>query len=185
LLIPELVVALVMWEHLRLELGETAIVIGDGSLAPLLCQGAIWHGGAPVIHLGDAPIAHSIPGVESLLVEDTDQVLVRLRRIVQPKAGFAAVDISGSPQMLTLLFDLVPVRGRLYLGDPETKPVTIDFYNNVHRKGIQILSSVIDPISLLTSESYARYSSQITRAIRLLSCAKWNDAIHRLVNSPS
>ena len=42
----------------------------------------------------------------------------------------------------------MPTWGRLVVAAESTEPATIDFYNNVHRKGVTVLGMPVSPLSV-------------------------------------
>jgi hypothetical protein len=145
---PPLALALWIWDRLHLELGEAAIYTdGDffSDLSDLVGQVALWRGGCPVIKVcGDAE--EILPaGGRSLTTTDPDGTLQRLLHWIKDKPGVGAVDLSGRPEMIDLLLEVMPRWGRLMIAGRTCQRLTVDFYNNVHRKGVILSSMVFDP----------------------------------------
>lgn len=165
LLAPPLGLALWMWDRLRLELGELAVYTEGDVFSPLVGQVGLWRGGCPVIRLsGDADHA-SQPGIEVLTTSDPEGAARELRDRIKEKPGFAAIDLSGRPEIIDLFLEVMPRWGRMMLAGGTREPLTVDFYNNVHRKGVLLLTSVFDPTRVFQEEWGETY---LTSAFRIL-----------------
>ncbi|MCP9456346.1 MAG: hypothetical protein NNA18_09605 [Nitrospira sp.] len=167
LLAVPLAAALNVWDRLHLELGEIAVYTGGHHCSDLIGLVAVWRGGTPVIRLGNGSDGESVSvgTTIDLSKADPDEVLGMLRKRVEEKPGFAAVDLSGRPELIDVLFEAMPRWGRLMLaGRPQT-PLTVDFYNNVHRKGATVVCDMFDPALLLRNKDRAIY---LSAAFRLL-----------------
>ena len=57
----------------------------------------------------------------------------------------AAAEFSGRADFVDLLLESIPPQSGLALAGAGREPLTIDFYVNVHRKGLLMVSSVLDP----------------------------------------
>jgi threonine dehydrogenase-like Zn-dependent dehydrogenase len=113
--------ALWAWEELGLELGETALISGEGPMARMVALAASCRGACPVVLVGSA--AQGLPGAEELA----------------GRAGVAAVDLTGRSETVDALLEALPHGARLMLAGHESEPQTIDYYNNIHRKGVHLL----------------------------------------------
>lgn len=180
LLAPPLALALSFWDRLHLELGEAAIYTEGDVFADLLGQVAIWSGACPVIKLCNAICKSPLVSGESQLLSDADQALHQLRHRIKEKPGFAAIDLSGRPEIIDLLLEVVPRWGRIMLAGRTRQPLTVDFYNNVHRKGVVLVSSAFEPTYPL-QESQSR--AYLPAAFRILQnkemAAICSDLVHR------
>jgi threonine dehydrogenase-like Zn-dependent dehydrogenase len=99
------------------------------------------------------------------VMSDPEEALRQLKKRIQDKAGFAAIDLSGRPETIDLLLEVVPRWGRVMLAGRTRQPLTVDFYNNVHRKGVLLLTSIFDPASVLLHAGSAAY---LAAAFRIL-----------------
>jgi threonine dehydrogenase-like Zn-dependent dehydrogenase len=164
--IPALAFALWIWEKLSLELGEVAVYSGGTFLSELVGQVALRRGGCPVIRLGNHVSEDLHPGIETLSLQDPELAVEKLKQRIAGKTGFAAVDLSGLPEIIDLILEALPRWGRVMLLGFESRPVTIDFYKNVHYKGAVILSGVFDPSLVFAQDP--ELVAQLPRAIRIL-----------------
>ncbi|MCS6897901.1 MAG: hypothetical protein NZM29_08005 [Nitrospira sp.] len=165
LLAVPLAAALRAWDRLRLELGEVAVYTEGGGFADLLGLVAVWRGGLPVIRLDYDSGRDPLENGERLSINDPEETLRQLQNRIKDKPGFAAIDLSGRPEVIDLLLEVAPRWGRVMLVGQTRKSVTIDFYNNVHRKGTLLLCDVFDPAMMLKKKECETY---LSAAFRLL-----------------
>ena len=151
--VPPLAVAVEAWQELGLELGETAVVSGEGLMADLFCLAALWSGACPVIRLGSRN--DSIPGTRCWTVpaDDPEPALEQLASRLADAPAVAAVELTGTAVAADILFETIPVYSRLLLAGAAGEPLTIDYYNNIHRKGITVLARSIDPVPEVCDET--------------------------------
>lgn len=165
LLAPALGLALSFWDRLSLELGEVAIYTEGGPFSDLVGQVAVWRGGCPVIKLCDTSNPAPQSPAETQFLNDPEEVVHKLRARTKDKPGFAGIDLNGRPEIIDLLLEVVPRWGRLLLAGQTRQPLTVDFYNNVHRKGVLLVTSVFDPIHAFENEATRAY---LPAAFRIL-----------------
>jgi hypothetical protein len=164
--VPPLAFALWAWEKLSLELGEVAVYSGESPFSDLVGRVALCRGGCPVIRLGARAGDGERGGIERLSLEDPRLAVEKLRRRIAEKTGFAAVDLSGLPEIIDVILEVLPRWGRVMLLGFESQPVTIDFYKNVHYKGAIIHAAVCDPAAVFSNDP--ELSAQLAKAIRML-----------------
>lgn len=165
-LVPAVAASLALWETLRLELGDAAVWTGGGPLSALVGQAALWRGACPGIQLGEESSALDPRQVEQVALADTEAAAARLAQLVAARPGFAAVDFSGRAEVIDVLLEVIPRWGRLLLAGPPGARVTIDYYRNVHRKGIVLATTILEPSRVFDSQSDVR--SQVSRACAAL-----------------
>ena len=165
-LVPPIAAALALWETLRLELGDAAVWTSGGPLSGLVGQAALWRGACPGIELGEPSGVYDPRQVEQVHLADTEAAATRLVTLVSTRPGFAAVDLSGRADVIDVLLEVIPRWGRLLLAGPAGTPVTIDYYRNVHRKGIVFATTVLEPSRVFDAHSDVR--SQVARACAIL-----------------
>ncbi len=163
-LTPLLASAVQAWQELGLEVGETALVAGEGALADVFCLAALWHGACPVITLGAA--AGRIEGVMGWNVpaDDPEPALEELAQLLAGAPAVAAVDLTGRAVIADMFFEVLPQYSRLLLAGDAGEPLTIDYYVNIHRKGIRVLARRVDPEAV--------DALMLQRALDLLSSAE-------------
>ena len=167
LLAPPLAAALAVWDKLHLEIGEMAVYTAGVPFSDLVGQVGLWRGACPVLRLG-AEREDPPRGVTALRAGPEDETLDQLRTLISRKPGFAAVDFSGRPEVVDRLLEVLPRWGRLMVAGRPTERFTIDFYNNVHRKGAEVLCDVFDPSHALGRPQDHTVQSYFDQAYRIL-----------------
>lgn len=154
ILLPALIFALRVWEKLGLELGEAAIYTTGNSLSRLVGQVALWRGASPVIQLGKEEENNSKSHlVEFLAIDDAEDSIRLLSNRIKNKPGIAIVELSGNPEIIDIILEIIPKWGRIICAAHSGSPLTIDFYNNIHRKGVIVQSYMYGQNSLLINNS--------------------------------
>jgi hypothetical protein len=162
-----LATALWAWDELDLELGEAAVYTTGTALERMIGCAAIWRGALPVARLGaETPGVLGGTGVVSAM--DPHASIRQLAETVRVAPGFAAIDLSGRGEILDILLEVAPRWGRILLGAPTSSHVTIDFYNNVHRKGTYLKAARLDPSLVFDPMHAAARLPHVARAIRIL-----------------
>jgi threonine dehydrogenase-like Zn-dependent dehydrogenase len=171
--------ALYVWDRLQLELGEVAIYTAGSDFGDLIGQVAIWRGALPVIRLDNHSVGMpSLDKGERLSMADPEEALQKLRLRIKDKPGFAAVDFSGRPEVIDLILEAMPRWGRVMLAGRTKLPVTVDFYNNVHRKGALLLCETFEHVAFFEQKES---DSCLSLAFRLLEKKDIAEACARLV----
>jgi threonine dehydrogenase-like Zn-dependent dehydrogenase len=167
-LTPSLVCALWAWDELFLELGDTAVFTGLSPLSGVVGQVALWRGGCPVIGLQKTD--NRIPAVEYAETDsrDGEAILKWLGQFLNDAGGFAAIDLDGRPGTVDVLMEALPRWGRLMLAGEAREPITIDYYNNIHRKGALVISTRLEPTMIFHQETRPEVGGHIERAFRIL-----------------
>lgn len=169
LLLPPLIFALGVWEKLGLELGEAAIYTTGSSLSRLVGQVAVWRGAIPVIQLGKEEENNSqLHPVEFLAIDDAEDSIRLLSNRIKNKPGVAIVELSGNPEIIDIVLEILPKWGRIICAAHSGSPLTIDFYNNIHRKGVTVQSYIYGQNSLLINNTID-IEDQVERACQILS----------------
>jgi hypothetical protein len=169
--VPVLASVLGLWERAGLELGEAAIVGGPHPLSPLVARAALWSGAGRVMHVGPGLL---VPGIAAVEASPADAAVAHLAAFAAGAPGLAAVDLSGSSQVIELLVATLPRWGRLLLAGPSER-FAVDFYNDVHRKGAIVAGASLEPGAF--PDSPCAPSALFERAVRLLA----RDDIRRAV----
>jgi len=168
LAVPMLATALWAWEEVGLELGETAVYASGTALDRMIGCVARWRGAVPIVRLA-AAAGGSLDGVEDIDATDADVALKQLSETVRNARGFAAIDLSGRGEIFDILLEVLPRWGRILLGAPRSARVTVDFYNNVHRKGAYLRAVCLDPMALFDPARRQDRLEHVERAVRILS----------------
>lgn len=170
ILVPALATALALWERVGLELGEAAATTAGHPLSRLVADLAQRRGAVPSVMLGPAGDAsEAADGIQPIDWTDPDDATRQLTQIVGKAPGFAAVDLSGRAEIIDVLLEVMPRFGRLVLAGPPGTPTTVDFYKNVHRKGVVIASTPLEPSAVVSETEGRDIRAQIPRATAILS----------------
>ena len=185
-LAPPLASALAVWRRLHLELGDAAVWTAGTPLSALIGQAALWWGAGTGIALGDAAsMAPELPVQHAELVDwsDQDTATARFEKLIAGRPGFAAIDLSGRADVIDILLEVIPRFGRLLLAGPAGDPVTIDFYKNVHRKGIVLATTTIEPAVIFDAVGGADVRSELGRAAAILKNTRMVTHCRRLLGT--
>jgi hypothetical protein len=164
ILLPTVAKALWIWDTLRLDLGEVALVTDDDDLGPLVALAATWYGPSSVLFLTDRA-GLAMPGVTTVPAISGGAETKALATRLSDRPGTAAIELSGRSDVVDVLLEAMPRFSRLMLAGTAREPLTIDYYVNVHRKGLRLVSAAFDdPSTSLTEQLGARQE----RAARLL-----------------
>jgi hypothetical protein len=132
-----------VWNCLGLSIGEAVVVTAGHRWSRLAALVATWYGAVPVIMSTND--SRPLPaGVTRLEVSDpADRVRVLASMVTECPAVVAA-DLSGRADAIDMLLEALPPMSRLMLAGDAGEPLTIDYYVNVHRKGLRLMSCVFD-----------------------------------------
>lgn len=155
---PALAHALWIWEIAELELGDLAIVAGVTGSQDMISRVAEWRSGGRVLSL-----TRSGPGTS-----DSPATMQRLSAAVAAAPGVAAVICDDSASLLELVLEAMPAWGRIVIATRTGNPATIDFYNNVHRKGCRIVTVPSSPAQIHDELWCEGARPHVVRAVRIL-----------------
>jgi hypothetical protein len=172
-LVPSVAAALWVWEQLRLEMGEIAVVTDGHHYSRLLALVATWYGAVPVLLVTSNP--DGVPaGVTAVPADGSAAGSAGLAARLKQRPAVAAVELRGRADTVDLLLEALPPSSRLMLAGSQRELLTIDYYVNVHRKGLRLVSGVLpDPA---VPGSGAPIDAQLPRARRLLERTSRADA---------
>ncbi|HYI26241.1 MAG TPA: hypothetical protein VD863_00155 [Bradyrhizobium sp.] len=171
---PALVTALHVWDIQNLEIGEAAVVTEGSPLSTLVAVVATWYGASPVVLISSAATGRAAAALPHSVVEVSERA--ELTEKLYEKPGVAAIDLSGMAQMVDLLLTTLPPLSRLMLSGLGKELLTVDFYNNVHRKGLLLSSNIVDLTRPLEATHLGADGVRIRRACRLLARAERRSA---------
>lgn len=127
----------------RLEIGESGLVMGCGILGMFAVQCLKLMGGCPVIAIDfnkqRLEIAKQL-GADYIFTPDEENLREKVLAVTGGRGIDAAVEVTGSAKALSQALTLMAKRGRISLsGCTRVSDVPIDFYQFVHRPGVQLL----------------------------------------------
>lgn len=128
----------------RLAFGESAVIIGAGILgqmAALFCRKA---GAWPVIVVDTAearlPTAQAM-GATATLPLQADQARSEFERLTQGRMADVVFEVTGHPLAIPSAFKLARPLGRVVLLGSSRGPTTVDFHDEVHSLGLEIIGA--------------------------------------------
>lgn len=154
LLLPPVTAALRAWDGLTPEIGAAA-VITPGPWAPIMSTVAAWYGAQPML-VGGADVSSG--GVDAGTV-------ARLAATLAGCPAVCAVELSGRADMVDLLLEALPKYARVLFAGPRGDRLTIDYYVNVHRKGLLLSSTILSSLDVFSESADGGLAA---RAARLL-----------------
>ena len=129
----------------KIELGEAVIVVGQGLVGQLAARLARLQGGAPVVGLDTSPERRELAtaGADRVLDPAAADFRGTLDGVLGGEGGAPVViEATGAPEPIRLALSLARRMGRVVLLG-STRGVTdgVNFYADVHKKGLQILGA--------------------------------------------
>lgn len=127
----------------RIELGETVVIMGAGILGNLAAQYASLCGARPVIvaDLSEARLGWlpKMPGITPVV--SGESVIDTVSELTGGRLAQVVFEVTGHPAVLNTCFKLARRRARvMVLGSPRGK-TTVDFHDEVHRLGLQVIGA--------------------------------------------
>ena len=156
-LLPFVTEALRAWDLLDLEIGSAAIITDGSPWSGLVAAAARCYGAVPISVGGSRTAGAAIADADAL---------ARLAATLGAYPAVCGVELSGRADVVDLVFEAVPRDARVLMAGPAGERLTIDYYVNVHRKGMHLKSTVLSPGRLLRAEESDR--RRASRACRLL-----------------
>jgi hypothetical protein len=177
---PALAGVLRAWDRLEVELGEVALVTDDHPLSRLTALVATWYGALPVLLLGRGAAPADLAGVRWIAVDDDpDATLGRVRGELASRPGAVAIELSGRADVVDFLLEALPTYARVLLAGERRELLTIDYYVNLHRKGLVVHSGRLQPVE---DGNDPRQRQLLERASRLLSRPERVEACRRALH---
>ncbi|OQA86543.1 MAG: Sorbitol dehydrogenase [Lentisphaerae bacterium ADurb.Bin242] len=129
---------------IRPELGESVMVMGLGLLGMIASQCAARSGAFPLITLDFNPFRRDLSlqlGADHSFSPDTADLAEKVKALSEGGVP-AVVEATGAPDAINLGLKMMSPLGRIALvGCSRTPTERIDFYQDVHRPGIQIIGA--------------------------------------------
>lgn len=130
---------------LRLELGESAMVIGLGLLGIFATQLARIDGAIPVIVTDFDPARRDLAlslGADYAFSPDEENLAERVNELTYGKGPDGIVEVTGVAAALQDALTYVAWQGRIsLLGCTRVSDADIDFYRYVHRRGVSLIGA--------------------------------------------
>lgn len=128
----------------RVTLGETVVVIGAGLLGQLAVSLSLLSGAYRVICVDLAParLAHArAQGATDTICADVAAAREEVRALLDGALADCVFEVTGHPEAVPAALRLARRRGRIILLGSSRGPTTIDFHDEAHSLGLQILGA--------------------------------------------
>jgi threonine dehydrogenase-like Zn-dependent dehydrogenase len=133
----------------RIELGESVLVIGLGIVGQLALQFARLHGALPVIGLDYVSTRRQIAstcGADSVL-DAADQIW---KKHLQQQTGgtgpHVVIEATGAPEVVAQALQAARPFGRVVLLGSSRGESTVNFYRDVHKRGLTVLGAHLSTV---------------------------------------
>ncbi|MEA3337707.1 MAG: zinc-binding alcohol dehydrogenase [Chloroflexota bacterium] len=128
----------------RIALGEAVVTVGAGILGQLAIQYIHLSGAFPLIAVdlserrlelaADSGATYTLPG-------DRQDLIDELRRITHGRMADVVFEITGNQQVIPIALRMARPQGRIIILGSPRGPVEIDFHNEVHSLGLQVIGA--------------------------------------------
>ena len=147
----------------RIELGESVAVLGAGIIGIFAMRLAQLSGGLPVVGIDldvkRLELAKQL-GADDVLVSD-DSIQDNLRELLGTDGANVVIELTGAPPVVVTAFQLAATKGRVALvGSSRGDTKEVNFYRDVHRKGLTIIGS--HELSRPLHENHPGYWTQVS-----------------------
>ena len=129
----------------RIDLGESVLVIGLGPVGLYAAQCALLAGGFPVLGIDPVAARRMLAlklGVDAVYA--TPDELASGHPLMTGNAPRIVIEATGKPDVVNLAFRLCGRNGRVVLlGSTRGVTPNVDFYTDVHRKGLTVIGAQV------------------------------------------
>jgi 2-desacetyl-2-hydroxyethyl bacteriochlorophyllide A dehydrogenase len=127
------------------EIGESAVVLGLGLVGQLAAQLLALSGAIPIIGIDlydyRVEIAKSLSSIDYGLTSSRIDAVSEVHRITNGRGASIVIESTGNPEAVNLAFKLAGKRGRVVLLGSTRGLSTVNFYSDVHRKGLIVIGA--------------------------------------------
>lgn len=129
----------------RIDMGESVLVIGLGPVGLFAALGAKMSGGFPVLGLDPTASRRKLAqemGLDAVYASPAE--LENGHPFANAKEPTLVIEATGRPEAIPLAFKLCARNGRVVLlGSTRGNTEQVDFYNDVHRKGLTVIGAQV------------------------------------------
>ena len=128
----------------RLEIGETAVVMGLGILGMLAVQELRAAGAAPVIavDLLESRREQALTNGADFALDSGDPGFMQAVKEITSGGANVAIEVTGAGKALDQTLDVIAPKGRIaLLGCTRDRNFTIDYYRKVHGPGVSLIGA--------------------------------------------
>lgn len=133
------------FRKLKLELGESAMVVGQGILGAFAVQIANLAGAVPVLALDFDPARRKLAvelGATAAFSPDEDHIIDKIKEATGGEGPNGVIEVTGSAAALQQALEYIAWEGRIsLLGCTRISDSPIDYYKYVHRRGISLIGA--------------------------------------------
>jgi len=130
---------------LKIEIGESVMVAGQGILGILALQIARLSGAIPILVSDFDPSRRELAlkfGASRAFSPDEEQVVEKIKEATGGDGPNAVLEVTGSAAALQQALEYIAWEGRIsLLGCTRVSDVPIDFYKYVHQRGISLIGA--------------------------------------------
>jgi len=129
----------------RIDIGESVVVLGLGIIGQLALQLSLLAGALPVIGIDlydyRCKVASDL-GADYVVNPDKSDVIGEVLKVTEGRGADVVIEATGNPKAIPLALKLAGKYGRvIVLGSPRGITDGINFYTDVHRKGLIIIGA--------------------------------------------
>ena len=128
-----------------IELGESVGILGQGLIGQMASQLSRMSGGLPVISIDLIEYRLSLSrelGSDYLINPSKESIHQKVQQYTDSRGLDVMIEATGNPQAIVDCFPLVRDRGRIILlGSPRGVSESVNFYPDIHRRGISIIGA--------------------------------------------
>ncbi len=127
-----------------IELGESVVVVGQGLVGILALQLARLSGGIPVIGIDLYDYRLNIAsklGADYTVNPLRENPEERVKELTDGKGANVVIEATGSPKAIPTALKLACTRGRVILLGSTRGENTVNFYRDVHKRGLHIIGA--------------------------------------------
>jgi L-iditol 2-dehydrogenase len=131
----------------RIELGESAMIFGLGIIGQLALQLARLNGALPVIGIDRVENRLQLAkqcGADEALNSADSEWLQAVARLTDGQGPHVVIESTGVPEVISTAFETIRNYGRAVILSSTRGDSTINFYRDVHKKGITIVGAHIN-----------------------------------------
>lgn len=161
-----------IWDAAGLEAGEVAIYTSGSSIDRWVATVAAWKSLRDVVRLDLGGGWEPVSGVTNQAISEPQESASWLSRNLRGSPGVVAVVLTTEAVATDVLLEALPMWSRFVLAMPASMPTTVDFYNNVHRKGANLVCVPASTREMHESQWSPRSVGYLQRAARVLDCAR-------------
>ncbi|MBI2195236.1 MAG: zinc-binding alcohol dehydrogenase [Planctomycetes bacterium] len=165
----------------RIEIGDSALVIGQGLIGNLALQLARFNGAFPTVAMDTEPARLDLArrcGADETVDPTDPSFEKKVKACIPAGAPSVVIEATGHPKPVLTAFQLAAWHGRVVLlASTRGETTGVNFYQDVHRKGLTILGAhnSIRP-SRDNSPGFWTWHEDVRVALRLTAAGRLNIA---------